>query len=88
MTKSFYVMVLTFALGGCMATKPIPQATESVGTLTPSYHSISVAPVHATTDLSYDQVVDPGEDSDATEHVPVTPADDRPDTVKKNAHGF
>jgi hypothetical protein len=89
MTKLIYVMALTFTLGGCMATKPMPQAPESVGTLTPSYRSISVVPVHATTDLTYDHVVDSGEDSDATAPVKATtPADDRPDTVKKNAHGF
>jgi hypothetical protein len=88
MTKSIHVIVLTFALDGCMATKPVTQALETVGTLTPSYRSISVAPVHATTDLSYNHIVDSGEDRDATEHVPLTPAQDKPDMVKKDAHGF
>lgn len=40
------------AMNACATARPPAEAPETVGALSASYHSIAVAPVHATTDLA------------------------------------
>ena len=49
-------------LVGCAHVQPpaVADAPETVGALAPSYHSVAVAPVHATTDLGNAEMVETG----------------------------
>lgn len=86
MTRFYFVMTLTFiSYSACMATKPIDAPIETVGSLAPSYHSIAVQPIHASTDLTPKKFV--GTDSEETEK-PISVEVIEPDSVPKSAHGF
>jgi hypothetical protein len=65
--------VFVVGLVGCAHLQP-PAAAETpdtVGTLAPSYNSIAVAPVHATTDFGHAEIVQAGDDGRA----PPSPAE-------------
>jgi hypothetical protein len=49
-------------LVGCAHVQPpaVADAPETVGALAPSYHSVAVAPVHATTDFGHAEIVETG----------------------------
>jgi len=51
-------------LVGCAHVQPpaAAEASDTVGTLAPSYNSIAVAPVHATTDFGQSEIVQAGGD--------------------------
>lgn len=74
------MLFLALSLGACRATTPAP-VVETVGSLSPSYRSIAVAPVAPTTDLSiaYQAVSD--DDEVATAAAPV--AVEAPDVAPK-----
>ena len=50
-------------LVGCAHVQPpaVADAPETVGALAPSYHSLAVAPVHATTDFGHAEIVETGD---------------------------
>jgi hypothetical protein len=49
-------------LVGCAHFQPpaAAEAPETVGALAPSYHSVAVAPIHATTDFGHAEIVETG----------------------------
>ena len=55
-------LLATGGLGGCSHVQPpaVADAPEAVGALAPSYHSLAVAPVHATTDFGHAEIVETG----------------------------
>lgn len=81
------LILVSLLVVGCQATAPAAPPVETVGSLTASYRSIAVAPVHAGTDLSVAyQAVSADDDGPAVaagggEAV-------APDVTAKVAHGF
>jgi hypothetical protein len=67
------VGVFLVGLVGCAHFQPpaVAETPDTVGTLAPSYNSIAVAPVHATTDFGQAEIVQAGDDG----HAPPSPAD-------------
>ena len=56
--------LVAIGLVGCAHFRPsdTAEAPEAVGALAPSYHSLAVAPVHATTDFGHAEIVQTGDD--------------------------
>jgi hypothetical protein len=77
------VVLLGLALGGCHATAPRVEV-ETVGTLVPSYGSVSSAPVARSTDLSRGSFVASDDDADA-DLTPVGEAVEVPDVAPKSS---
>jgi hypothetical protein len=51
-TRLIFLAVVLSMYGCATAPKPVAAEVEAVGQLSASYHSIAVAPVHASTDLT------------------------------------
>ncbi len=91
MIRRAMALGVLIGMTGCAHFRPTPtvDAPEAVGNLSASYHSVAVAPVHATTDLTPSFGV-----VDTDETVPVTVEPDAghdaesPAVVEKAAHGF
>jgi hypothetical protein len=81
------VAVFAGLVGCAHRPAPVAEAPDTVGTLAPSYHSIAVAPVHATTDFGHAEIVETGHGPEAASpaETVVAPAATGPDASQPPA---
>lgn len=86
-----FVAALFGMMAGCATARPAAVETETVGNLSASYHSVAVAPVHVSTDLTPSfGAIDSDDDDTSSVATTVSTGEvvEAPAAVTKVAHGF